>query len=199
MVHLGFDLITATSQNLLEFCERMEFMEEIIGEKSHTEVNPKTGQTGGMGRLCAQPKSSDGGAYSNNFKRQKTNNNNYLNYQARNGYENQPHRGYPNHQSKNADYDPNKFRELHNKIGHDLAGCMEMKKQAAKMRAQWMTLKRAGGQGDRPHYLKNDDNKNLHAMIQQAVNESFKQKQKRYNAGSVHFASEVAIMPEKKP
>jgi hypothetical protein len=66
-----------------------------------------------------------------------------------------------------------------------------------KMRAQWMTLKRAGGQGDRPHYQKYDDNKNLHAMIQQAVNESLKQKQKKYHAGSVHFASEVAIMPEK--
>jgi hypothetical protein len=55
MVHLGFDSITATSQNLLEFCEQMEFMEEIMGEKSHTEVNPKTGQSGGVGRSCALP------------------------------------------------------------------------------------------------------------------------------------------------
>jgi hypothetical protein len=78
MVHLGFDSITATSRNLLEFCERLEFMEEIVGENSYVEVKPKTGQTGGMGRSYAQPKHSDGGAYvnnNNNFKRQKTNNN----------------------------------------------------------------------------------------------------------------------------
>ena len=71
-----------------------------------------------------------------------------------------------------------------------------MKKQAAKMRAQWLTTKQGGGQNDCLYYQKKED-KNLHAMVQQAVNESLKQKQKRNNAGSVHFASEVAIMPEK--
>jgi hypothetical protein len=74
MVHLGFDSITATSQNLLEFCERMEFVEEIVGKTF--EVKPKTGPTGGMGRSYAPPKTSERGAYTNNFKSQKTNNNN---------------------------------------------------------------------------------------------------------------------------
>ena len=61
------------------------------------------------------------------------------------------------------------------------------------MHTQWLTLKRAGGQGDCPHYQKNDD-KNLHAMVQQMVDDSLKKKGKR-KAGSVHFASEVAMMP----
>jgi hypothetical protein len=147
-----------------------------------------------MGRLCAQPKHSSGGAYNNNFKRQKTYNNNY---QARNGNEqHQPGRGYQ-YQQPNAGFDRNKFCELHNKIGHDLAGCNKMKKQAAKMRAQWMTLKRAGGQGDCPHYYQKNDDKNLHAMVQQMVDDSLKQKSKR-KAGGVHFASEVAMIPVKK-
>jgi hypothetical protein len=73
---------------------------------------------------------------------------------------------------------------------------MEMKKQAARMRAQWLTGKQGGGQNDHMYYQKKE-NMNVHAMVQQAVNESPKQKQKRYNVGSVHFASEVAIMPEK--
>ena len=74
MVHLGFDSITATSQNLLEFCERMEFMEELTGEKSYIEGNPKTGLTGGMGRSCAQPKHSSGGAYTCNACSSKSQN-----------------------------------------------------------------------------------------------------------------------------
>ena len=191
MVHLGFDSITATSQNLLEFCERMEFMEEIVGEqKPHYEVKPKTGPTGGMGRLYAQPKHSDGGAYQNNNKRRKTNN---KNQRARNGSEQQPGRGYQ-HQKPHSGFDPNKFCELHNKIGHDLAGCNEMKQQAAKMRAQWMTLKQGGGQNDRLY-----QDKNLHTMVQQMVDESFQQQQKRRkNAGNLHLASEVARKPVKK-
>ena len=59
------------------------------------EVNPTTGQIGGMGRSYAQPKHSDGGAYENIVK--KTNNNNQ---HARNGYEYQPERGYQYSQSK---------------------------------------------------------------------------------------------------
>jgi hypothetical protein len=68
------------------FVNEWNLWKKLWEKKSHTEVNPKTGQTGGMGRSCAQPKSSNGGAYYNNFKRQKTNNTNYQNYQARNGY-----------------------------------------------------------------------------------------------------------------
>jgi hypothetical protein len=134
MVYLGFASITATIQNLLEFCERMEFMEDIIGERNY-EVNPKTGPTGGRGRSYAQPKHSDGGAYNdNNFKRRKTNN---KKQPARNGYKYPPNKGY-HHREPRAGFDPNTYCELHNKIGHDLAGCNEMKQQAAKMRAQWM-------------------------------------------------------------
>jgi hypothetical protein len=90
MVHLGFDLITATSQNLLEFCERMEFMEDIIEEKNY-EVNLKTGTAGGMGCSYAQPKHSNGGAYNNNFKRQKMNN---KKQPARNGFKYLPNKEY---------------------------------------------------------------------------------------------------------
>ena len=89
MIHFGFDSITATSQNLLEFCERMEFMEEMTGEqKTFNEVNPKTGRTGGMGRSYAPPKHSERVAYNN--KRRTA----FKNQRARYGSEQQPERGY---------------------------------------------------------------------------------------------------------
>ena len=194
MVHLGFDSITATSQNLLEFCERMEFMEEIIGEKY--EVNPKTGPNGGVGRSYAQPKSSDGGAYNNNFKRRKTNN---KKQHARNGYKYPPDKGYHNNQQPRAGFDPNKYCELHNKVGHDLAGCNEMKQQAAKMRAQWQLVNRnGGGQNDCPYQYKKPEERNLHAMVQQMVSDSFKKQERKNKVGSFHLSSEVARMPIKQ-
>jgi hypothetical protein len=156
-------------------------------------MKPKTGPTGGMGRSYAQPKHSDsGGAHNNNFKRQRT-----LKHKqhARNGHEHQPGRGFQT--QKPNGFDPNQYCELHNKQGHDLAGCNEMKKQAAKMRAAWMTAGKGGGQNDRLHYQKTED-KNFHTMVEQMVSDSLQQQQKKRKTGSVHFASEVAMMPIKQ-
>ena len=48
-------------------------------------------------------------------------------------------------------------------------------------------------------YQQNTRDKNLHTMVQQMVDESFQQQQKRRkNAGNLHLASEVARKPVKK-
>ena len=55
MVHLGFDSAVATSQELVEFCERLEFDEEL---NHRPEAMPKPGPSGGKtGRSYALPKS----------------------------------------------------------------------------------------------------------------------------------------------
>ena len=59
MVHLGFDSAVANSQELVEFCERLEFDEDL---NQKPEAMPKPGPTGGKtGRLYALPKSFRGG------------------------------------------------------------------------------------------------------------------------------------------
>ena len=55
MVHLGFDSVVANGQELVEFCERLEFNEDL-NEKP--EAMPKPGPSGGKtGRSYALPKS----------------------------------------------------------------------------------------------------------------------------------------------
>ena len=44
MVHLGFDLAVANSQELVEFCERLEFDEDL---NQKPEAMPKPGPSGG--------------------------------------------------------------------------------------------------------------------------------------------------------
>ena len=60
MVHLGFDSAVATSQELVEFCERLEFDEDL---NQKPEAMPKPSPSGGKtGRSYALPKSFRGGA-----------------------------------------------------------------------------------------------------------------------------------------
>ena len=60
MVHLGFHLAVANSQELLEFCERLEFDEDL---NQKPEAMPKPGPSGGKtGRSYALPKSFRGGS-----------------------------------------------------------------------------------------------------------------------------------------
>ena len=60
MVHLGFDSAVAKSQELVEFCEHLEFDEDL---NQKPEAMPKPGLSGSKtGRSYALPKSFRGGA-----------------------------------------------------------------------------------------------------------------------------------------
>ena len=60
MVHLGFDSAVINSQELVEFCERLEF-DEDLNQKS--EAMPKPSPSGGKTRRSyALPKSFRGGS-----------------------------------------------------------------------------------------------------------------------------------------
>ena len=60
MVHLGFDSAVTNSQELVEFCECLEFDEDL---NQKPEVMPKPSPSGGKtGRSYALPKSFRGGA-----------------------------------------------------------------------------------------------------------------------------------------
>ena len=118
MVCLGFDLATATSQELVEFCERfLEFTEDLSNGHNQSEAKPKPGPSGGKsGRSYAQLKSSRSGApYTNNL------NNSY--------YKRQRVDTVAQHQGS---YDPDKYCTLHGIVGHDLNNCKVMLDQAKK-------------------------------------------------------------------
>ena len=54
MVCMGFDSATTTSQELVEFCERLEFTEELSNGHEKPEAKPKPGPSGGNAALlCA--------------------------------------------------------------------------------------------------------------------------------------------------
>ena len=57
MVHLGFDSAVATSQELVEFCERLEFDEDL---NQKPEAMPKPGPSGG--KMVWLPKPFRGGS-----------------------------------------------------------------------------------------------------------------------------------------
>ena len=65
--------------------------------------------------------------------------------------------------------------------------------QAQKMRANWQSGKLGGGQNDRL-YAKKQTDKELHALVQQRVENAVKQQEKKRKAGMVQFA---AKMPSK--
>ena len=66
MVRLGFDLVVANSQELVEFCERLEFDEDL---NQKPEAMPKSARVAVKWDSYAQPKSFRGGQ----SKRLKTN------------------------------------------------------------------------------------------------------------------------------
>ena len=104
MVHLSFDSAVANSQELVEFCEQLEF-DEDLNEKP--EAKPKPGPSGGnTGRSYTQPKSSREGATSK---------------QRKNDYEH------------SDAYDLTKYCTLHGKYGHDLNNYKVMLNQEQKM------------------------------------------------------------------
>ena len=183
MVRMGFDSATSTSQELVEFCERLEFTEELSNGHEKPEAMPKTGPSGGKtGRSYAQPKSSRYGAKPNN-----PNNSNYKRQKVESVAQHQ------------GSYDPDKYCTLHEKYGHDLNNCKVMLDQAKKMRSAWQTTSNGAGQNDRIYKQKSHE-KDLHALVQKMVQGAMQQgqHQKKRKAGSVHFAEEsTAKMPSK--
>ena len=57
MVCMGFDSATSTSQELVEFCERLEFTEELSNSHEKTEAMPKPGPSGGKMGRCMRSRS----------------------------------------------------------------------------------------------------------------------------------------------
>jgi hypothetical protein len=185
MVRMGFDSATSTSQELVEFCERLGFTEELSNGHEKPEAKPKPGPSGGKtGRSYAQPKSSRYEATpknpnkNSNYKRQKVDT-------------------VAQHQGS---YDPDKYCNLHGKYGHDLKNCKVMLEQVKQMRSAWQTTSTGAGQNDRI-YKKKGQEKDLHALVQKMVQGAMQQQQhhKKRKAGSVHFADEsTAKMPSKE-
>ena len=186
MVRMGFDSATATSQELVEFCERLEFTEDLSNGHDQSEAKPKPGPSGGKtGRSYAQPKSSRSGAYANN-----PNNSNYKRQKVDTVAQHQ------------GSYDPDKYCTLHGIVGHDLNNCKVMLDQAKKMRSAWQTSNGGGGQNDRLHKQKGHE-KDLHTLVQKMVQgamQNQKSHSKKRKAGHVHFAGEesTAKMPSKQ-
>jgi hypothetical protein len=178
MVRLGFDSATATSQALVEFCERLEFTEELAGgNNDQNEAKPKTGPSGGRpGRSYAPPKSSRSGA-----PYQKNPNNSF---NKRQKVDTVAH-----HQGS---YDSEKYCTLHGMYGHDLNNCKVMLDQANKMRAAWQTASGGGGQNDRL-YKKKSQEKDLHTLVQKMVQGEMQHQKlhsKKRKAGNVHFVDD---------
>ena len=190
MVCMGFDSATATSQELVEFCERLEFTEDLSNGHDHqSEAKPKPGPSGGKaGRSYAQPKSSRSGAT-------------YKNPNNSNSYKRQKVDTVAQHQGS---YDPDKYCTLHGTYGHDLNNCKVMLDQAKKMRSAWQTTSTGGGQNDRIYKQKAHE-KDLHTLVQKMVQGAMQQQKphaKKRKAGGVHFvedmvAESVAKMPSK--
>jgi hypothetical protein len=117
MVNQGFDIMdgSKTFQDLVEFCERQEFIESVQPSNNGSGRNDKAGSSSGKDASCGVPKSNPKGG----------NNNNRINKNKRKS------------ESDAKSYDKNKFCELHQVQGHDLSTCKLMLEQAKKMRAVW--------------------------------------------------------------
>jgi hypothetical protein len=177
MINQGFDVMdgSRTFQDLVDFCERQEFIENLsnqdTGKSTGNGLNGKTGPSGGKDASHGVPKSNPKGG--NNKKRKS---------------ESEP----------SSKYDSNKFCELHQVKGHDLANCKLMLDQAKKMRAAWDNSRDYNPNYKRddqkkPYYKPKGDSKELRAMVESMVTEVFKKAEKnsgkkRKNGKKVHFA-----------
>ena len=183
MMRQGFDPVAPnkTLQDLVEFCERLELVEDLTSEQKQasTQADGQIGKTGPSGVIKEArklpSKSSRGEAQ--RFKRSSSQ------AQLKTGY------------------DPNKFCELHQRWGHDLAGCNTMRDQAKKMRTSWETSKIGTTPGDRARKQQHDD-KTLQAYVQNLVDSAMKQKQAKRKKNSseqhVHYADGDAKRESKK-
>jgi hypothetical protein len=172
MVRLDFDPAReeTTIQDLVEFCERQEFIEAVNegdkkpAAKSKPGPSGKTGQTGGEGVHSGQPKNAR--AAPSRFAAGRR----------------------PPQLEGRVAYDSSKYCELHNVYGHDLASCHVMRDQAQKMHHQWVNKP---DQLDRRHE-KRQHEKQLHAYVQNMVNNALKQEKKKRKASDkeVHFTED---------
>lgn len=187
LVRDDFDPYTGTLQDLVNLCEKFEFCESI-GEQAKppstsTNSGPsgKASQNGSGDAYDLQSKSVRGRQYNNNKGAKK--------------------REHPSSSTKNR-YDADKFCELHQVSGHDLANCTLMRDQAKKMRMTWETQKVGETSGDRFRKKKFEE-KNLHTMISGMVanamrQEKTKRKQPSDTSKQVHFTEQVQIAQLKK-
>jgi hypothetical protein len=162
MVLQGFDPTEdgRTSQDLVEFCERLEAT-EAKNEK------PKAKETSSEGGGKQKGSTTKGYAKGNNNKKWK---------------------------GKDDSFDPDKYCTLHGVVGHDLNNCEIMKKQAAKLRAEFEQQKSRGQSNDRPRFKGANNSpsiKELHATIQSMVAKAVKgSSKKRKRSNEVHFAED---------
>ena len=107
MIMHGFDPISHSSAEFVEFCERIEFSEGDNKQETKSQADSKNGNNGGTSRA----KTPAGGNNNNN----NNNNNNR------------------NRKRGNAD----KYCEFHGTTGHNTGECLVILGQAKKMRAAW--------------------------------------------------------------
>ena len=113
MINQGFDVMdgSKTFQDLVDFCERQEFIESVQPSTNGSGRNDKAGSSSGKDASHGVPKTNPKGG--NNNKKRKS------------------------ESDVNSKYDANKFCELHQVKGHDLSTCKLMIDQAKKMRTVW--------------------------------------------------------------
>jgi hypothetical protein len=168
-VKQGFDSTEMTAQEVVEFCERLEFIEDL--DPSVKGQNVKPDQYGGSSsETKSSSKSSRGGAKWNNHKKRRMSA----------GPMGTPRDG--------------KYCELHGVYGHDLSTCKVMLDQAKKMKAAWETMHGSRGpvsaQLDR-HQAQKQKNKELHSLVQNLVQDAIKEREanktsKKRKGGATH-------------
>jgi hypothetical protein len=174
MVLQGFDASKASIQELVEFCERLEFYEKDIPGPS-----AKVGRQDDYKRTTASTwQAGQVNSHNNNNKYKRVKGNNGQRAPggkfmsgARVVNEGQSYRGGA---SAAKIYDPTKWCALHKQWGHDLNSCRIMLDQADKMAEQWKTVhglspKRGGAPGDRDVARAKKDGNEFKAMVAGAV------------------------------
>jgi hypothetical protein len=182
MVRQGFDASQATDQDLVEFCERLEFYENGNTPGPSAKVGQNADYKPAAASTWQAGKRSTRNEGPNQFKQLKR-------YKRENGQRNpggnfapqQPPRGGA---GGSFGFDPEKYCMLHKQWGHDLNNCKYAVREMTKIRNQWETVPGLkpwrGGPDERRNSSANKKNgsSELKTMVESAVKQQLSAKRK---------------------
>jgi hypothetical protein len=180
LVKQGMDSTEMTTHEMVEFCERLEFIEDLESHiarpapPNDTMPGPrvKPGRYGGSFTDAKSQSKSSRAEAQNNYKKRKTS-------------------------FGPAGNRDEKYCELHGVYGHDLSTCKVMRDQAKKMKSAWDTMNGSrgpvGAQLDK-RYAQKQQQKEIHSIVQSAVKEALQSKaggsKKRKSSAHVNFTDQ---------